>query len=107
MDYPLWEEARTVWKANQPSSQQLQYELKLAGFVNIQESIEPYPCSIPLHKWQTMIQTKFWSTFSNFTNKELVHASTTIIPNEWKHRIDDQGILHFEDRLVFITANKK
>lgn len=105
IDYPLWDQARDVWARNQPSCEQFVEELKLAGFVNIQHSIETYPCEIPLERWQSMIRQRFWSTFSNFTDDDLNEACQKIAETE-TDRIDKNGVLHFEDRLLFITAEK-
>lgn len=106
IDYPLWDEARQVWKENQPSASDFQKELEQAGFVNVQQTLEPYPCQIPLDRWQSMVKGKFWSTFSNFSNKELEAACQTIA-KDYSDRVDKDGILHFEDRLVFISAGKQ
>ena len=47
-----------------------QQVLALGSAYNITSTLIKYPCSIPLKKWQYMIQNKFWSTFSNFSNDE-------------------------------------
>lgn len=105
IDYPLWDSAREVWKKNQPSSEELCHELQEAGFHHIQQSLESYPCQISLQRWKAMIQQRFWSTFSNFTDEELQIACDKI-EEEHADRVDDKGILHFEDRLVLISASK-
>ena len=104
-DYPLWDQARQVWAENQPSLEQLKGELQKAGFRHVQHTVESYPCSTPLQRWFDMIQSRFWSTFTNFTDKELEEACERIKRDE-KDRVDDKGDIHFEDRLVFITAKK-
>jgi hypothetical protein len=105
IDYPLWEAARTVWAQHQPSQSELLSELTAAGFVNPLPTIESYPCTIPLERWQTMVRRRFWSTFANFTDAELEAACQAMVETE-KHRIDSDGNLHFQDRLLFITAQK-
>lgn len=105
IDYPLWDDARAVWAKNQPSLDQFAFELQAAGFSNVQHTIEAYPCSIPLERWQSMVKARFWSTFANFSDAELDKACGVIAENE-KHRITSDGSLHFEDRLLFITADK-
>lgn len=65
IDYPLWEEARTVWAQNQPSLDVLIQELETVGFVHVTHTIESYPCSIPLSRWTSMIRNRFWSTFTD------------------------------------------
>jgi SAM-dependent methyltransferase len=105
IDYPLWDEARSVWARNQPALQQFVSELEEAGFSNVLHSMEAYSCEIPLARWQTMVKSRFWSTFANFTDDELVKACETIAMNE-KDRIDNNGTLRFQDRLLFISAYK-
>lgn len=104
-DYPLWIEARNVWADNQPSLETFQNELEDAGFHNVNHSIEAYPCSTHLERWLDMIKARFWSTFSNFSDDELNEACERIRRNE-ANRIDEDGNIHFEDRLLFITAQK-
>jgi hypothetical protein len=105
IDYPLWDAARAVWASHQPSVQQIMTELQMAGFQHITYTVESYPCSISLQRWQTMIQSRFWSTFTNFTDSELKEACSTIAINE-QHRMTEDGTIHFEDRLLFITGCK-
>jgi hypothetical protein len=106
IDYPLWDEAKAVWAMNQPSVEQFISELQAAGFVDVSYTVETYPCSILLERWQAMVQARFWSTFANFTDEQLMEACRTIAKSE-QHRITADGNLHFEDRLIFITASKK
>jgi hypothetical protein len=105
IDYPLWEDARQVWRDNQPSVEELVQDLHEAGFQNVQHTLETYPCSISLQRWQSMVQNRCWSTFSNFTDEELLSACARIA-SDYQDRIDDDGNIHFEDRLVFLTACK-
>ena len=103
IDYPLWDAARHVWKDNQPSASEFEEELKQAGFSNVETTLEAYPCQIALDRWQTMVRGRFWSTFSKFTDDELEEACE-LIAKEYAGRITPDGILPFEDRLVFISA---
>jgi hypothetical protein len=106
IDYPLWEGAKQVWKDNQPSIEEIVSDLQKAGFCDISYTIESYPCSIQLQRWQSMINQRFWSTFSKFTDEELIKACQQIA-HDYKDRIDKEGNITFEDRLVFITATKE
>ncbi|KAG7361974.1 hypothetical protein IV203_025640 [Nitzschia inconspicua] len=105
IDYPLWDEARQVWKDNQPSVDELVQDLQTAGFRDICHTLESYPCRISLQRWQSMVQNRFWSTFTNFSDDELKSACDQIA-SDYQDRIDDEGSIHFEDRLVFLTAYK-
>eukprot|EP00978_Attheya_sp_CCMP212_P001581 scaffold3243_cov47-Attheya_sp.AAC.4 len=104
IDYPLWPAALEVWAANQPSAHELCKNLKGAGFSSIHQWIEPYQCETTLEQWLNMVRARFWSTFSNFSNKELEEACQ-YISNHAKLQPDGKTI-KFEDRLVFITAHK-
>lgn len=106
IDYPLWNEARQVWAQNQPSLQDITKDLIQAGFSDVSHTLEPYPCSISLERWQAMVEKRFWSTFSNFSDQDLVSACETIA-KDYKDRTDDKGTIRFEDRLLFISAFKK
>ncbi len=105
IDYPLWDAAREVWMKNQPSSEELCQELQQAGFNHIQQTLESYPCQVSLKRWNSMIQGRFWSTFSNFTDEELQLACDNMA-HQQAGRIDENGTLHFQDRLVLISARK-
>jgi len=103
IDYPLWDAAREVWAQNQPHADELCQDLELAGFSRIAQTVEAYPCSITLERWQAMVKSRFWSTFANFTDAELEHACKGMVSRE-KDRIGSDGQIRFEDRLVFISA---
>ena len=104
IDYPLWDEARQVWAQNQPSLETFVAELQEAGFQDIHHTIETFPCSVSLQRWQSMVKQRFWSTFSHFSDEQLEEACERIAQNE-QHRIHD-GVIEFEDRLVFLSAKK-
>lgn len=103
IDYPLWKAAREVWEENQPHVDTFVAELKEAGFADVEYNIESYPCVIALDRWQSMVKRRFWSTFSNFSDIEL-NAACNIIAETYTDRMDEEGNLHFEDRLLFIVA---
>ncbi len=103
VDYPLWPAARQVWASHQPSFDEIKLDLERAGYLSVEQSMEIYPCSIPLERWLSMVKGRFWSTFSNFTDEELNEACK-LMPMREKERIDEDGNIHFEDRLLFITA---
>ena len=105
IDYPLWDAARDVWAKNQSHADDVVQDLQAAGFRNVAYTVEAYPCAISLERWQAMVKARFWSTFANFTDSELDEACKTIAASETK-RIDEEGLIHFEDRLVFISAHK-
>lgn len=105
IDYPLWPAARDVWAQNQPSSTDLRTELIEAGFRQVDMATHAYPCQIPLTIWQDMVRRRFWSTFSHFSDAQLEEACQDM-PAALANRVDGNGVIHFEDRLVFLTAWK-
>jgi hypothetical protein len=112
IDYPLWDAARNVWADHQPSLLELTNDLEAAGFCDITHTLERYPASIKVDRWQSMVRNRFWSTFSHFTNEELDVATCQMIQEENQYRTssgsaDEGGVIHFEDRLLFISARKK
>lgn len=104
IDYPLWDAARRVWKENQPSLEQLQQELQFAGFEDIKCTMERYNSQITLQRWQEMVKNRFWSTFADFTDEELELGCEELAR---ERPPDENGIIHFEDRLLFITGKKR
>jgi len=114
IDYPMWDDARAVWKENQPSIEEIEEELREAGYTHLERTVECYPCSISLASWQCMIRNRFWSTFSNFTDEELEqacesiarnYAATTTTTTTTTGNQENDPILHFEDRMIFLTAS--
>jgi hypothetical protein len=103
IDYPLWDDAREVWAENQPSVDTFVSELEAAGFSEMSSTIEAYQCSVPLERWLGMIKARFWSTFANFSDAEIERGCQQIAQREGD-RIDANGVIHFEDRLLFLTA---
>jgi len=103
IDYPIWGAARNVWKQNQPSVQQLTSELMAAGFEDLNCTIEKYDSSISLERWQGMVKNRFWSTFADFTDDELEKGCKELAE---ERPPDENGIIYFEDRLLFITGRK-
>ena len=106
LDYPLWPAALDVWAQNQPSAAQLTEELHQAGFIRTATTVHDYPCQISLTAWQGMVQRRFWSTFSHFTDEELQAACADMSVTQADRLHDNGTTLRFEDRLVFIRAWK-
>jgi len=106
IDYPLWDEARAVWSKNQPSVEVLEEDLRTAGYTNLERSIEAIECSISLSRWQAMVKSRCWSTFSGFSDEELEAACETIAREAaGVHDQSDDPILRFFDRLILVAAS--
>mmetsp|Transcript_7919 Transcript_7919/g.15611 ORF Transcript_7919/g.15611 Transcript_7919/m.15611 type:complete len:136 (-) Transcript_7919:533-940(-) len=98
IDYPLWPAATAVWAAAQPAEAVLVEELKLAGFTDVHACTRAFACSVPVDQWCGLIESRFWSTFSNFTDEELRAATKEI-----RARSSSDPLV-FEDRIVLISA---
>jgi len=104
IDYPLWPAARNVWANNQPHVDEIERDLLGAGFQNVTHRVEKSVCNMGLEQWLDMVKGRCWSTFSNFSDDELVDACEIIRKDA---NVDDStGEISFEDRLLFITAFK-
>ena len=103
IDYPFWPEAKKVWMENRPSIDELKQELSDAGY-HVSHKIEKYDCKVALKQWQQMVKDRFWSMMSHFTDDELEEGCRRLMTDE-KSRIDEDGYIHFEDRLVLISAH--
>jgi hypothetical protein len=124
INYPLWPQACDIWSTNQPCTQQIVSDLQLAGYNNVTVQIYTYPCTVQLGQWLRMIKNRFWSTFATFTNEEL-YLGCEYIVNEAQSKSsaaengqssssssssvtienNNDFVLQFEERLVFITAS--
>ena len=114
IDYPLWDAARTVWQRQQPHIETIRAELASVGYTQIAYRVEAYPCAITLTRWQHMIKTRCWSTFAQFTDRELHEAceqlaatyqKTSRSTTNNKTTNEEEILLRFEDRLIFLTAS--
>lgn len=101
IDYPLWPAANKIWEANQPDPQSIIQDLEDAGFQKVVTTTHAFACRVNIERWKRMIQRRFWSTFSSFTDAELLEACKTYDDHP---KLFEDGNLHFEDRLIFITA---
>lgn len=103
--YPLWPEAKEVRAKHQPSVEEITTDLEKAGFPNVSYTMETCPCTIEFDEWLNMVERRCWSVFSYFSDEELEDGCEQLIEQE-KERIDEDGNIHFEDRIAFISASK-
>ena len=104
VDYPLWEAAREVWAAHQPSEALLVDELNAAGFRDVATHVHTYPHEVATDEWCRLVKGRFWSTFSNFTDAELDEGCARIRADAAARA--DPGVLRFDDRLLLIEARE-
>lgn len=70
VDYPLFKAARAVWRENQPPASLYVAAMERAGFrVTQREAV--FPATLPKARWSRMVRSRFWSTFSHFSDEEL------------------------------------
>lgn len=111
IDYPMWDKAKEIWAVNQPGIEALEEDLKAAGYTHLKRTVVPIECTISLSRWQAMIKSRCWSTFSNFTDEELQDACNIIAadaekdPRNTCETNEQEPILRFEDRLIFLAAS--
>jgi ubiquinone/menaquinone biosynthesis C-methylase UbiE len=99
VDYPLFEAARRVWRANQPAAEVFESACTAAG-LSVVRSEAVYTATLPKERWFAMVRSRFWSTFSAMTDEELEAGIQEL---EAQHA----GVtLTFRDRLILITASK-
>mmetsp|Transcript_7802 Transcript_7802/g.23020 ORF Transcript_7802/g.23020 Transcript_7802/m.23020 type:complete len:286 (+) Transcript_7802:3-860(+) len=101
-DYPFFDGAQKVWEENQPSSDSIMAALADGGFADVRKTVLRYPLAIKTDEWCTMVENRFWSTFSHFTDEEL-RAGTDVI----RRNADGSDTLQFEERTVVITASMR
>ena len=103
IDYPFFSEARRVWEKNQPDARELVVHAQNAGFGVINVKIHTIPVSIPFDRWTSMIENRFWSTFSEFADNEIENGIQEI---HLKNVGDCCGNIHFEERMILIELRK-
>jgi len=108
IDYPLWPEAKQVWKENQPSEKEIMQDLETAGFTQVSCEMKINECNIALDTWCNMIKSRFWSTFSKFSDHELEEACISLKSRYEKSSQSQENLnISFEDRLLFISGCKE
>ena len=97
---PLFAAARDVWAANQPTAAQITAELRASGFGHVAASGLTLDYHMSLDQWCSNVMSRFWSTFSHFTDNELKAGVEEI-------RAAATGSqLTIGDRLVMIAASR-
>mmetsp|Transcript_1478 Transcript_1478/g.2025 ORF Transcript_1478/g.2025 Transcript_1478/m.2025 type:complete len:262 (-) Transcript_1478:90-875(-) len=102
VDCPLWKEAIDLRAQNFPETDEIEADLFAAGFKTVRVEMKVYPCDMLLNDWLKMVMNRCWSTFSYFTEEELMEGCEQIYH---KAETDYRGHIQFEERLLFITAN--
>lgn len=105
IDYPFSDAAVAVWRANQPGEDMYVDAMRAAGFRSVESVTHGFPVSIKQAEWVGMVGDRMWSTFSeaHFDEGQLAKCIKEIAE---KFPADDDGNIHFEERVVLIRAAK-
>ena len=100
IEYPLFREALRIYEAVQPHYNNLVNLLQKIGFQTTVNFVD-YPVSIPKEKYFEMVENRYMSLLSRFDEQQLQQGLA-----EMKQKYHQQSNLEFDDRFVFISANK-
>ena len=101
VEYPFFDRAHDVWKRNQRPKEYYVLLLKQTGFHVTSVEVAEYPVTLDLKWWTDMVLTRFWSTFSEFSDDEL-----SIGIEEIKKKYGKSDTIGFLEKMVFIVAEK-
>jgi len=100
VDFPLFAAAHDVWRRNQPPHAVFTEAMSAAGFeVSMEE--HTYTATLPKERWLAMVRSRFWSTFSYFTDEEMEQGVS-----ELEETYREASEVTFNDRLLFLVARK-
>lgn len=100
VDYPLFTDAREIWRNNQHSVKQIVDAIEASGLhVMCTEAV--YTTTMLKQKWFDMIQTRFWSTFYAFSDAELENGI-----EELTMKYANVDTVNFDDRLIILIGTK-
>ena len=97
VEYPFFEAAREVWRAQQPSADHFVAAFRKHGF-SCRVDVAAYPAVIDREVWLGMMRNRFWSTFAGFSDRELEAGVAEVAAAH------PPGPIAFEERVVFIVA---
>lgn len=100
IDYPLFEKALQLYEKTQPHYQEMTKLLQQIGFV-VNINIVEYPLELAKNKYFQMVKNRYMSLLSRFDDAELAAGL-----KEMEAKYQNQSVLKFSDRMVFITAKK-
>jgi len=125
--YPFFHAAHQTWKAVQQDETIYAQELRTAGF-DVSVDHADYTVTMPLSRWLSMVESRFWSTLHGFSDAEMAEglkeikarflgdsqsASSTTHREQGDHKGEalrceerNDPPISFPDRLVFITGRK-
>ena len=100
IDYPLFEKALQLYEKTQPHYQDMTKLLQQVGFLVDVDLVE-YPLELPKQKYFQLVENRYMSLLSRFDDAELSAGL-----KEMEAKYQNESVLKFSDRMVFITAIK-
>ena len=100
IDYPLFNAAKKRHQELQPHYGELTEIFEKVGFKTTVEFVE-YLVSIEKYRYLKMIENRYMSLLSTFTNEEIERGL-----DELKNKYSQRSMLQFNDRFVFIIGKK-
>jgi len=100
IDYPLFDKALRLYEKTQPHYQEMTNLLEQVGFV-VDVNIVEYPLELLKVQYFQMVKNRYMSLLSRFNDAELAAGL-----KEMEEKYENESILEFSDRMVFITATK-
>ncbi len=102
VDYPFFRAALEIWSRQQPPMEQYIEIMRAVGFCDVRCDVVAFPVVIDKDWWLQMVRSRFWSTFSHFSDEELAQGLDEITA---KHAGNET--IAFSEKMVFITARKQ
>eukprot|EP00958_Prasinococcus_capsulatus_P022440 scaffold3165_cov380-Prasinococcus_capsulatus_cf.AAC.2 len=67
-----------VWRENQPRVEEYVERMRKGGFAGVDVQEHDYSFEIRAGRWYAMVEGRFWSTFTHFTDAELAAGLTEL-----------------------------
>ena len=100
IEYPLFKKAIELYEKNQPDYKDISMILRNEGF-DVEEKEISIPLSIPKAKYFNMIENRYMSLLSDFSEKE-IHTGISSLRKKYNNRKN----LNFNDRFIALKGSK-
>ncbi|NEQ41475.1 MAG: methyltransferase domain-containing protein [Okeania sp. SIO3I5] len=100
IEYPLFAKALELYEKKQPHYQELINLLQKVGFI-VDFDMREYPLELPKNQYFEMVENRYMFLLSEFNDTELAAGL-----KEMEEKYQNNSVLKFSDRMVFITATK-
>ncbi len=104
--YPFFQGAHQAWAAAQLHERVYVAALEAIGFAVTLEQAD-FTVEMPLSRWLGMVKGQFWSNLHGFTEAEMAAGVEEIRAKAMEGKEGEEDpIISFPDRIVFITGSK-